>query len=182
MHFGLFHYCTKLGAKRAELVQLIQKFVPRNHIGIFSTNAPDPPHWTLNSCIGAFLSVWEHLAIFFTTWNWCKTGWTGATNAQVRAMKSHRNFSQQTHPIHPIGSWTHIMVRLGLCFYGGKINAKRDELVQLMQKFVARSRTRIFRNECTRSTPLDPILMFCCIRRVWVHLGPFSCFMILDSK
>ena len=30
----------------------------------FTTNAPDPHHWTLNSCFGAFLSVWVHLAPF----------------------------------------------------------------------------------------------------------------------
>ena len=36
---------TKLGAKRAELVQ---KFVPRSHNEHFASNAPDPPHWTLN--------------------------------------------------------------------------------------------------------------------------------------
>ena len=32
-----------------------------------------------------------------------------------------------------------------------------------MQKFVPRSRVGIFHNECTRSTPLDPQLMFWCI-------------------
>ena len=24
-------------------------------------NAPDPPHWTLNSCFGAFCTIWMHL-------------------------------------------------------------------------------------------------------------------------
>ena len=43
--FGTFGRLTKLGAKRAELVQ---KFVPRSRVGIFRTIAPDPPHWTLN--------------------------------------------------------------------------------------------------------------------------------------
>ena len=33
--FGWFHYCIKLSAKRAELEQLMQKFVPRSRIGIF---------------------------------------------------------------------------------------------------------------------------------------------------
>ena len=37
---------------------------------------------------------------------------------------------------------------------------KRAELVQ---KFVPRSRVRIFRNECTQSTPLYPKLTFWCI-------------------
>ena len=55
-------------------------------------------------------------------------------------------------------------------------------VVQLLQKFVRRSRARIFRNKCTRSTPMDLILLFCCICSVWVHLGPFCCFMLLGSK
>ena len=35
VHLGSFHNCMKLGAKWGELVQLVQKFVPRSHIGIF---------------------------------------------------------------------------------------------------------------------------------------------------
>jgi hypothetical protein len=41
-----------------------------------------------------------------------------------------------------------------------KLGAKRAEL---MQKFVPRSRIGIFRNELTRSTPLDPKLTFLCV-------------------
>jgi hypothetical protein len=41
-----------------------------------------------------------------------------------------------------------------------KLVAKRAELVQ---KFVPRSRVGIFYNERTRSTPLDPKLMFWCV-------------------
>jgi hypothetical protein len=40
-----------------------------------------------------------------------------------------------------------------------KLDAKRVELVQLMKKFVPRNRIRVFRNERTRSTPLDAKLM-----------------------
>ena len=54
----------KLGAKRGELVQLMQKFVPQSHIVFFATNSPDSPHWTLNSCFGVFHSVWVHLGSF----------------------------------------------------------------------------------------------------------------------
>ena len=35
--FGWFHYCIKLSAKRAELEQLMQKFVPRSRIRIFGS-------------------------------------------------------------------------------------------------------------------------------------------------
>ena len=42
----------------------MQKFVPRSHAGIFAPNAPNPLHWTLNSCFGALHSVWVHLGSF----------------------------------------------------------------------------------------------------------------------
>ena len=45
VHLGPFGCLTKLGAKRAELVQ---KFVPRSHVGIIRNEHTDPPHWTLN--------------------------------------------------------------------------------------------------------------------------------------
>src|SRR6185436_10795948 len=48
-----------------------------------------------------------------------------------------------------------------------KLGAKRAELVQ---KFVPRSRFKIFRNERTRSTPLDPI-MFRCVSYNFGALG-----------
>ena len=44
--------------------------------------------------------------------------------------------------------------------YNMKLSVKRVELVQLMDKFVPISRIGIFRNEHTRSTQLDPKLMF----------------------
>ena len=53
-----------------------------------------------------------------------------------------------------------------------KLGGKRAELVQ---KFVPRSCVRIFRNECTRSTPFGPKLTFWCIsyhfgasRTIWL--------------
>ena len=30
----------------------------------FATNAPDQPHWTLNSCFGVFCKVWMYLGPF----------------------------------------------------------------------------------------------------------------------
>ena len=49
-----------------------------------------------------------------------------------------------------------------------KLGAKRAELVQ---KFVPRSRVGIFRNERTRSSPLDPKLTFWCVS---YYLGAFD--------
>ena len=39
----------------------------------------------------------------------------------------------------------------------------RSKLAELVQKFVPRSRVGIFRNDRTRSTPLDPQLTFWCV-------------------
>ena len=63
-----------------------------------------------------------------------------------------------------------------------KLDAKLAELVQLMQKFVQRSRVGIFRNDRTRSTPLDPKLIFW---RILYYSGVFRtivCLMKLGAK
>ena len=98
VHSGLFGCLTKLGAKRAEVVQ---KFVKRSRVGIFrnerSRSTPLDPKLT-------FWCVSYYLGVFWTVWLRYRTRCeTGRTSAKVRATKSHQNFSQQTHPIHTIG-------------------------------------------------------------------------------
>ena len=61
MHSGPFGGLKELGAKWAELVQ---KFVPRSRVELFATNAPDPPHWTLNRRFGAFHTICVHSGPF----------------------------------------------------------------------------------------------------------------------
>ena len=53
---------------------------------------------------------------------------------------------------------------------------------QIDEKFGPRSRVGIFRNERTRSTPLDSKLMFWCVCTIWVHLVPFGYLTKLDAK
>src|SRR6185437_15045639 len=97
VHLGQFGRVTKLGAKRAELVQ---KFVPRSRGGIFrnerTRSIPVDPKlmfWYISYYLGAFGTVW----LCYETR--CETGRTGP---KVRATKSRRNFSQRRHPFHPI--------------------------------------------------------------------------------
>src|SRR6185437_3077 len=59
-----------------------------------------------------------------------------------------------------------------------KLGAKRVELVQ---KFVPGSRVGIFHNECTRSTPLDPKLMFWGVS-YYLDSRPFGCLTKLGAK
>ena len=96
--FGPFGCLIKLGAKRAELVQ---KFVTRSRDGIFCNEH------TQSTPLDAKLMFWcvsYYLGAFGTVWLPYETRWKmGRTNANIRAMKSHQNFSQRTHPIHSIG-------------------------------------------------------------------------------
>ena len=106
----MFRYYMKLGA---ELVQLMEKFVPLSRIGIF------------------------------------------------------RNERTQSTPLDPKLKYWFVFILFGfildlICYYT-KLGAKRIELVQLMKKFAQRNRIRVFRNERTRSTPLDAKLMNWCV-------------------
>ena len=105
MHLGLFRYYLKLGAKRAEYVQLMQKFVQRSRVGILHnihtrSTKLDPKLMFLCVlfCLGAFGTI----SLLHKTL--CKTGRIGAINAKIRAMKSRRKFSQQMQLIHIIRS------------------------------------------------------------------------------
>ena len=120
VHLGSFGCLTKLGAKRAELVQ---KFVPRSRVRIFrdeptrsSPLFPKLMFFCISYDLGAFWTVW----LLYETR--CKTG---RTSAKVRATKWRRNFSQPMHPIHPIGPKTDVLVRFIL------FGCIRDRLVAL---------------------------------------------------
>ena len=115
---------------------------------------PNLTFWCVSYYSGAFGTAW----LPYETR--CKTG---RTSAKVRATKSHRTFRNertQSAPLDPIMTFwcvRTIWVHLGLFGCLTKLGAKQAELVQ---KFVPRSGVGIFRNECTRSTPLDPKLTF----------------------
>jgi hypothetical protein len=103
VHLGLFHRLMKLGSKQAELVRLMQKFVPWNCVRTFhnerSWSAPLDSKlmfWCVLLCLGAFGTVSMPYKTRF------KMGRTGIINAKVRAMKSGQNISQRTHPILPM--------------------------------------------------------------------------------
>ena len=104
VHLGPFGCLTKLGAKRAELVQ---KFVPRSCVRVFhdehTQSTPLDPKLS-------FFCISYHLGAFGTVWlpyeTRCKTG---QTSAKVCATKLHWSFSQQNTPDPP--HWT-----LNSCF------------------------------------------------------------------
>ena len=112
--FGTVFCPTTLSAKRVNWGKSSCHEVASE---FFATNAPEPPHWTLNICFCAICTILVHLGLFG-----CLT----------------------------------------------KLGAEQAELVQ---NFMPWSRIGIFRNESTRSDPLDPKLMFWCIS---YYLGAFG--------
>ena len=112
MHLGPFRRLMKLGSKWAELVRLMQKFVPRRHIRIFRNERTRSTPFDPN--------------LMFYCVLWC-LGASGIISS-------------------PYETWL-----------------KWAKLVQSVQKIVPQSCIGIFRKERTRSTPLDPKLMFRCV-------------------
>ena len=97
VHSGPYGCLTKLCGKP---VNLVQKFVPRSCVRTFRNKR------TRSTPFGPKLTFWcisYHFGASRTVWLPHETRWkTGQTSAKVRATKSCRNFSQRTHPIHPI--------------------------------------------------------------------------------
>ena len=108
------------------------------------------------------------------------------TGAKVRATKSHRNFSQRMHLIHPhctlntcFGVFCTIWMYLEPFGCLTKLCAKQAKLVQ---KYVPWSRFGMFHNE-----PLNPPhwTLTSCFRAfctTWVHLGQFGSITTLSTK
>jgi len=154
-----FGCLRKLGAKCSELVQ---KFVPRSRVGIFrnkSTRSTPWDHKLMFWCISYHLDPFGIVTLPYQT-----QGKTGRTSAKVRATKSSRIFFA-TNAFNPphwnlnscFGAFRTVLVHLRPFGCLVKLGAKRSEL---LQKFVPRSRVGVYHDERTRSTPLDPKLMF----------------------
>ena len=152
MHSGPFGCLTKLGAKRAELVQ---KFVPRTWVGIFrnerTLSTPLDPKlmfWCISYYLGAFGTVWLPYETL------CKTC---RTSPKVRATRLRRSFFYNEHtrstPLDPkLMFWcvSYFLGAFGTVWLPYETWCKTGQLVQ---KFVPRSRVRIFCNE----HPFHPI-------------------------
>ena len=135
-------------------------------------NAPYPPHWTVTSCFGAFRTILIHLGSFFALQYSVQNGQTGE---KLRAMKSHRNFSQQTQPIRR--HWTLNSCVLCVSYYLGAFGTlwlpynTQCKTGQTGAKVRAMKSRWNFSSEHTRSTPLDPKIMFWSVSYYWGAFG-----------
>jgi len=150
----MFRYYTELGIKWIELVQLMDKFVPLSRIGSFRNERtrstlldPKLKYWFVSNCLCA---LW---ICFVTAQKSVQNGLNWTLNSCFRVFRS-------------------VSVHLAMFNYYTKLGAKWVELVQLMDKFVPLSRIGTFRNERTRSTPLDPKLKYWfvsyCLGALWI--------------
>ena len=141
--FGTIMLLRKLDAKRAKLVQLMQKFVPRCLVRSFdnerSRSTPLESKlmfWCVSFHLGAFGTV----SLVHQTC--CKMRLTGAINTKVRTMMSCQKFCNERSRSTPwtlnscFGAFLSVRVHFGPFRYCTKLGAKRAKLVQLMQKFV----------------------------------------------
>src|SRR6185369_15025689 len=130
------------------------------------------PRWTLNRCFAAFHTIWVHSGPFG-----CLTK-LGAKQAElvqkfvprtcVGIFRNERTRFTLLVPKLMFWCVSYYLVAFGTVCCLTKLGEERAELVQ---KFVPRGRIRIIRNECTRSSPLDPKLMFRCVS---YYLGAFG--------
>ena len=99
MHSGPFGCLTKLGAKRAELVE---KFVPRSHVRIF------PNEHTQSTPLDPKLTFWcvsYYLVAFGTVWlpyeTRCRTGRISAKFVPRSRVGIFRNERTRSTPLYP---------------------------------------------------------------------------------
>ena len=130
VHLGSFPYCTKLGAKWAELVPLMQKFMPRSLVGTI--------HYKRMR-------------------NSMQTGQSGAINAKDRATNSRRIFSLQKPPIHTMGYKTHVLLHFVMfeCIWGRFVTELNS--VQMGQSGTINAKVRVTMSRLNLSLRTCPI-------------------------
>ena len=138
VHLVPYRYRTILGAKQAELEQLCEDSFHEVALEFFIMNAPNPRHWTLNSCFTVFSTVRLYLGLFLY---FPKQGAKGAELVQLmQNFVPCRNFSKQSQLNCTIGLETQIFVHfvmLGCIWYFLSLHETRCSI--LMQKFVPQS-------------------------------------------
>ena len=93
-----------------------------------------------------------------------------------------RNERTRSTPLDPKLTFWCVSYYLGAFGTGWLPYETRFKTGRTTAKVRATKSHRTFRNERTRSTPLDTILTFWCVRTIWVHSGLFGCLTKLGAK
>src|SRR6185437_4539269 len=171
--FGTVFCPTTLSAKRVNWCKSSCHDVA---LEFFAKNAPDPPHWAPNFCFHAICTILVHLGLFG-----CLTK-LGAERAEPvqkvmprSRIGSFRNESTRTNPLDPkLTFWclSYYLGAFGTLWLPYNTQCKTGQTGAKVRAMKSRWN---FSSEHTRSTPLDPKLMFWCVSIIWVHLGQFRC-------
>ena len=170
MQLGPLSCLTKLGAKCSELEQ---KFISRSCIESFrnehTRSSPLDPK-LMFFCISYHLHAFGTIKLPYET-----RGKMFRTSAKVHATKLHRIISQRTHPIHPIGPQTHVLVRSVpfWCIWNHLV-ALRNSLQNGPNKCKSLCHevaSEFFATKAPGPPPFNPKLIFWCIS---YHLGVFG--------
>ena len=125
---------------------------------------PIHPHSSLNSCLGAFRTIWVHLGPFGCITKlgtkWAELGQKFVPQSRVRMVHNERTQSTSFGPKLMFWRVSYHLGHLGPFDCLKKFGRKWAELGQ---KFVPRSPFGMFRNERTRPTLSDPKMKFWCI-------------------
>jgi hypothetical protein len=136
----------------------------------FKTNAPNPPHWTPNSCFGALRTVLLPHELRCKT---CQTGALVAKFVQRSRVRIFRNEHTRSTPFEPklmFGAFRIVSLL-------HELRCKTCRTGRVMHQFVEQSRVGIFRNEHTRSTPFEPnsclgaVLTVSLLHELWCKTG-----------
>ena len=119
----------------------------------------------------------------------CKTGWTSANNAQICAIMSHRNFSQRTHPIQPIGPQTHVLEHFLVLGAFGNVSLLHEIRCTIGwigasngQVCAMKSHQKFFAMNAPDTSHWTVNTWFGAFHSVWVHFGLFSYCTKVDAK
>jgi hypothetical protein len=181
--FGTVSLLHESSCKRAKLVQLMQKFVPRCLVRIFcnerSQSTPLDPKlifWCVSLCLGTFGTAsllhetrckWANLVQLMQEF---------VPQSLARISRNRRSRSTQLDPKLMFSSVSFRLGAFGTIMLLHKLDAKCAKLVQLMQKFVPRFLVINFCNKHSQSPPLESKLMFWCVS---FHLGAFGTISLL---
>ena len=169
MHSGPFGCHTKLGAKRAELVQ---KFVPRSRVGFFRNERTRSTPCDPNLTFWCVRTIWVYSGLFG-----CLTKLDAKRAELVQKFVPRscigifRNKSIRSNPLDPKLMFWCVSYYLGVFGTIRLPYETRCKTGRTSAKVCARCPIRIFHNEHIRPTPLDPKLMFWCVS---YYLGAFG--------
>ena len=173
----------KLDAKPCELVQLMPKFVPRSHIGIFrnertqsTTSVPKLTFWCVSYYLGAFGIIWLP---YRTRCKRAELVQKFVPRSCVGIFRYERNRSTPLDPKLMFWSVSYYLGAFGIIWLPYETRCKTG---RTNAKVRASKSRQNFSQRMHPIHPLDPKLTFWCVSYYLGHSGPFGCLTKLGAE